>query len=227
MGLTLFVWCLCGLQTADNAQVDFGVPGPPVTPSRNPGIEVHGVLGAGGDWPITVSGNQIGRLQRDGIASECVNPKDCSILDYSLARAYDAYTFFNQSDDDRCVEVTLDVATTDGCNLQVNAYLDDYTPESICIGYLADSGSSSGIPPVPVAMSFMLPRGRHLVLVVHTVNPGEFGCDYMLTIDGGGLTSLAGQAVPALSTSGTLVMFLLIGLFAYGFMRRVANRVPA
>jgi len=56
--------------------------------------------------------------------------------------------------------------------------------------YLADPGlSSGGGPQTPTDMSFTVPSGHGVVLVVHTTNPGETGGLYTLTVLGDLCTS--------------------------------------
>jgi hypothetical protein len=145
---------------------------------------INGTLGSGSpDWPST-SGNQTGRLNRNGISSACGAPKSCNIFDTTPGRAYDAYVFQNLSGSSVCVAVNLNVLTQSGCNLQSNAYLGTYNPANVCTNYLADPGQSSGIPPSPTNFSFDVPGGMIFTIVVHTTNPGEIGCAYQLSITG-------------------------------------------
>jgi hypothetical protein len=149
-----------------------------------PSIVINGTLGSGSvNYPST-SGNQTGRLNRNGISSTCAAAKTCMIFDPANARAYDAYTIPNHSGAAACTTVTLDVHTQAAANYQVNAYLDTYNGALICANYLADPGLSSGSPPSPVTMSFVVPAGHSVVLVVHTTNPGETGGSYTLTVQG-------------------------------------------
>ncbi len=146
-----------------------------------PPTTITGSLGSGSnDWP-SVSGTQTGRLNRNGIASSCASPKTCLIFDTTPGRAYDAYTFHNNSGATACVSVTLNVLEQTNSNYQVDAYLGSFDPANICTNYLADPGLSSGIPPSPVSMAFNVPDGMDFILDVHTTNPGEIGGAYELT----------------------------------------------
>lgn len=145
---------------------------------------IHGTLGSGSPDHASTSGNQLGRLNRNGVVSSCAVPKACAIFDLTPGRAYDAYSFTNETGATACVSVSLEVLDQAGCNLQVNAYLGLYDPNNVCVGYLADPGLSSGIPPSPISMSFDVPAGQVFILVVHTTNPGEYGCHYTLMADG-------------------------------------------
>ncbi|MCU1263814.1 MAG: hypothetical protein JWM21_132 [Acidobacteria bacterium] len=149
-----------------------------------PTTTIHGTLGSGSPDHTFTTGNQTGRLNRNGISSSCAAPKSCLIFDPANARAYDAYTFANNSGADACTLASLDVIPASGANYQVNAYLDSYNPANICTNYLADPGLSSGSPPAQTNMSFVVPSGHSVVLVVHTTNPGETGGQYTLTVRG-------------------------------------------
>ena len=146
---------------------------------------INGTLGSGSPDHAFTTGNQTGRLNRNGISSSCAVPKSCNIFTAAGSRAYDAYTFANTSGADACTLVNLVVNTASGANYQVNAYLDSYNPASICTNYLADPGlSSGGGPQSPTDMSFTVPSGHSVVLVVQTTNPGETGGLYTLTVLG-------------------------------------------
>jgi subtilisin-like proprotein convertase family protein len=150
-----------------------------------PSTTIHGTLGSGSPDHAFTTGNQTGRLNRNGISSSCSTPKSCNIFTATGSRAYDAYTFPNTSGADACVLTHLDVTTASGANYQVNAYLDSYDPANICTNYLADPGlSSGGGPQMPTDMSFTVPNGHSVVLVVQTTNPGETGGLYTLNVLG-------------------------------------------
>lgn len=167
-------------QTDNNAPILPGPDGVGVCP-----IVINGVLGSGSpNWPST-SGTQTGRLNRNGVASTCAAPKVCDIFLTDPGRAFDAYEFTNSTGAPACVSTMLEVITQADCNLQVNTYLNTYDPANICTGYLADPGSSSGIPPNPVPpFEGTVPPGETMIAVVHTTNPGEIGCEYTLTFSG-------------------------------------------
>jgi hypothetical protein len=149
-------------------------------------VVINGTLGSGapGFTGPQVSGNVTGRLNRNGISSTCDASKSCLIFDPANLRAFDAYSIPNQSGQNVCVSVNLAETAGQTCNLQSNAYLGAFNPASICTNYLADPGLSTGAPPTPTNMSFIVPTGQTLVVVVMTTNPGETGCTYTLTVSG-------------------------------------------
>lgn len=149
-------------------------------------VVINGTLGSGapGFTGVQFSGNQTGRLNRNGISSTCAAPKTCLIFDPAGARAFDAYKIPNQSGQDACVSINLNAPANTTCNMQSNAYLDTYTPGSICTGYLGDPGLSLGVPPTATNFSVTVPAGHTLIVVVQTTNPGETGCPYTVTILG-------------------------------------------
>lgn len=151
-----------------------------------PPVVINGTLGSGsqGFTGVQFSGNQTGRLNRNGIGSTCAAPKTCLIFDATGARAFDAYQIPNQSGQDACVTIGLNAPSETTCNMQSNAYLDTYVPGTICTGYLGDPGLSLGVPPTATSFSVTVPAGHTLIVVVHTTNPGETGCAYTLNILG-------------------------------------------
>jgi len=64
-----------------------------------PTTTIHGTLGSGSPDHAFTTGNQTGRLNRNGISSSCATPKSCNIFTATGSRAYDAYTFPNTSGD--------------------------------------------------------------------------------------------------------------------------------
>jgi hypothetical protein len=156
------------------------------TPINCPATVINGTLGSNDpNFPgPRSSGNQIGRLNRNGISSSCAAPKTCNLFTATGSRAFDAYTLTNNTGATACVFVQLNVTAATG-NYQSNAYLGSYDPNNICTNYLADPGlSSGGAPQMLTSYSFNVPSGASVVLVVHTTNPGEIGGTYTLTVVG-------------------------------------------
>ena len=187
--------CVIALMTAPTAfaqteQTDNGTtamrsPCPTDACPAMPPTLITGTLGSCGNWPACTSGLQTGRLNRNGVGSECDVPKSCAIFATDPGRAYDAYVIPNTSGSTACVAVELTVITQTACNLQVNGYLNTYDPADICgATYLGDPGLSSGTPPTLSGFCSDVPDGDSLVLVVHTTNPGEIGCEYEIRLMG-------------------------------------------
>jgi len=189
-------------------------PGPAVTGRDT--VVIDGTLGSGSPSAPSVSGTQTGRLNRNGVASTCALPKVCDIFTTTPGYAFDAYTLPATG----CVTVDLTVLTQSGANYTVNAYVGSFDPNNICVNYLADCGLSSGVPPSPLSMSFEVPPGQEIVLVVHTTNVGEIGGDYELTITGD-----VGLGVPTLGQWGLIsfiALFLTCGVAMMIIQRRRA-----
>lgn len=151
-----------------------------------PPIVINGTLGSG-DPEFTgpqSTGTTVGRLNRNGISSTCAAPKTCLIFDTVTGRQFDSYSIPNDSGNDVCVNVNLSADAKTTCNVQTNAYLGTFDPNNICTNYLADPGLSTGVPPTPTNMSFTVPAGQTLTIVVMTTNPGEIGCPYQVTVLG-------------------------------------------
>lgn len=179
-----------------------------------PPATINGTLGSGSpDWP-SVSGNQTGRLNRNGISSTCAAPKACLIFTAVSDRAFDAYTFTNNTNVTVCITVGLNVLTQMAANYQSNAYLGSYDPANICTNYLADPGLSSGSPPTPTTFSFDVPAGMDFVIVVHTTNSGEIGGQYELTLSP--LTFCdPGQVLQDQSNGNCVDVFPIAGTFTW------------
>ncbi len=177
---------------------------------------INGTLGQGSTaFPFT-TGLQVGRLNRNTVTSTCAAPKMCDIFVPTGDRAFDAYELVNATGATACVTVDLEVLTQTGCNLQVNAYQGSYDPTSICSDYLADPGFSSGIPPNPLGpFAFEVPAGATFILPVHTVNPGEIGCEYILRVNGDICPD-----VPAMNAKWLAVLLVLLGGIGLFVLRR-------
>lgn len=159
-------------------------PNPVVWQPACPPPVINGVLGSGSvDYP-SVSGALLGRLNRNGIGSDCNAPKTCQLATATGARAYDAYTFRNNGTSTVCATVTLIVPQQVGANYQANSYLGGFDPNNICANYLADPGVSSATLSTPIVYSHNIPAGATFVVVVQTVNPGEIGGTYQIKVEG-------------------------------------------
>lgn len=122
---------------------------------------------------------QIGRLFRSGVPSTCASPKACPGLGATTGgRAFDAYTLTNTSASTVCVTAGL----TSACGIDIfcAAYLGAFSPTLPCSNYLADMGGSGS----PVSMSFNVPGGATVILVVHAVAAGGTCPSYTLTVTG-------------------------------------------
>jgi len=126
---------------------DAGVPVPEPNPGEvytvpNACVTINGVLGSGSaDWAWTTGTIPGYRIYRDGNPSSCALPKSCPGSCCQLSCAFDAYTIYNTTGAELCVEADLNVAAD---YLHLVAYDGVFDPADICINYLGDSGSSAG-----------------------------------------------------------------------------------
>lgn len=177
--LTFLFFGLGGNYQANSTVMSRAVWQPTCPPSA-----INGRLGSGSaDYP-SVSGTLLGRLTRNGIASTCNAPKTCALATNAGGRAYDAYTFRNNSSSQACVTVTLTVPQQIGANYQANSYLGSFDPNNICANYLADPGVSSATLSQPLSHSHIVPAGATFVVVVQTTNLGEIDGNYLLKVEG-------------------------------------------
>lgn len=186
LAMALIAFTSTGEAQSLTNQTDNGAPISVASPFQGGcPFTIDGTLGSGSPNYTGTSGDQTGRLNRNGIASTCAVPKVCDIFATDPGRAYDAYEFQNTSGGTSCVSATLEVITQTACNLQLNMYSNTYNPLDICEGYIADPGFSSGTPPSLLGpFEGDIPAGDSVIFVVHTTNPGEFGCEYLIHVDG-------------------------------------------
>jgi len=198
-GTTYQNWTVLGMAQQDCA---FRLEGEACSPSVS--VTMSALGGTTADWPVT-HGSQSGRLTRDGVASTCDTPKAaCPGVYDASGRLYDAFSFSNTSGSATCLTATLATECSGTNYLFAVAYLGSFDPANLCTNYLADLGSS---PTGSGAMSFTLPAGDDVVIVVHEVT-SEAGCPsgYNLTVSGfacGGVTCPTITLSPTTLPAGT------------------------
>lgn len=150
----------------------------------------------GNGYTALTGANQTGRLNRNGVPSNCFVAKPAPPLQDSVAgRRFDQYTFTASTSG--CVNVT--VTAPNGTALYSAAYNGSYDPLNIRTDYLADFGSSVN---GSLTYSFNVTAGQQYVVVVHEVNVGGGnGVDYTLTVDG----PRTGACVEPFAESGDMV----------------------
>jgi hypothetical protein len=147
---------------------------------------INAVLGQGSPSLPSTSGQQAGRIFRNGIAfaSKCNSPGSCSLFTSTGLRLFDAYTLTNNSGASACVTITFSKPST--CNNSAEgifavAYLNGFNPAAPCQNRVGDPGVSVNFG--SVAYSFGVPNGSSFTLVFHEVDPGtQAGCPYSFTI---------------------------------------------
>ncbi len=126
----------------------------------------------------SATGFQTGRISRDGVASSCGLRKTVTLTATTGARAYDAYTFTNQSPTSSCVTVSFN--STSGIDIFTAAYNDSgYVPASPLLHYLGDAGLSN----TSQSFAINVAAGKKFTVVVHAVTPGaDSGAAYTLSV---------------------------------------------
>jgi hypothetical protein len=164
---------------------------------------------------------QVGRLTRDEVRSLCNAPETCPGTEDTAIRHYDSYTRTNNTGATQCVTVGLSTLCNNLQFIFAAAYLDSFDPNNICQNYLADMGVS----PYPHAyMSFELPAGSSVVIVVSEVTTNQ-GCpEYTMTITGLGSCNTPTPTVTG--TPPTVTATPTVLSCEYSFATATATIVP-
>ena len=159
---------------------------------------ISSVLGSDSvDYPA-LHGAFENRLLKGGVPMQCDAAIGCpGIVDEAGLHEFDAYTFFQHSDDAGCVAVQIDAPGCSGANdIFVAAYEDSFDPDDLCAHYLGDTGSS----PEPAGkLSFVTVPYHNYVIVVSEINAGSGCAGYKLVVTG---TCPSGLVVDAHDATG-------------------------
>src|SRR5207248_8932629 len=170
-----------------------------------PGLNISSTLG---QTPPTApgytstSGQQTGRLNRNGVASSCASPKATPpIFDAANSRSYAAYTFTNTNSTSQCVTVTLTVSSANPASLYSATYNNSgFVPATPTTNYLADAGISS----TTTSYSFTAPAGQAFTVVVHDVAAGAASqTPYTLSVSLSNCAGPSGTPTPTPSPTAT------------------------
>ncbi|HQQ78663.1 MAG TPA: S8 family serine peptidase, partial [Thermoanaerobaculia bacterium] len=127
----------------------------------------------------STSGQQTGRLTRNGVGATCAAAKsNPGLTAVTGARQFDAYTFTNTASVSQCVTVTLSAAN--GLALYTAAYTSaGFVPANPSTNFLADPGLSGTLQ----TYSFNVAPATAFTVVVHDINvtPAS-GSPYTLTV---------------------------------------------
>ena len=150
-------------------------------------LELNALLGFGAsEWP-SVSGNQTGRLTRDGVESTCSSIKPCpGVFSAVGSRRYDAYTFTNTSGAAQCVRFILS-GTGGGQGVFMVAYTGaSFNPaNALCTSYRGDCGLSASAAFNPLQpMDLNIANNGSVTIVVHENDPGSGSQPYRVHIQG-------------------------------------------
>ena len=151
----------------------------PVGKVQAPISSTLGTAPPSGPGFTSTSGQQTGRINRNGAGSTCAAPKaNPGLLTAVGSRQFDAYTFTNSSASTECVTVTL--SSTNGINLYTASYTGaGFVPADPSANFLADPGSSGALE----TYSFNVAAGAAFTTVVHDINVlPTSGSAYTLTV---------------------------------------------
>ncbi|MCB0522817.1 MAG: IPTL-CTERM sorting domain-containing protein [Saprospiraceae bacterium] len=173
-----------------------------------------------------LTGTQLGRIFRDGVASTCAAPKACpGDFNTGTSYNYDSYSFVNNSASAECIVVDFNTGTC-GTNVHGQVFLGSYTPSAgagqLCGNntYLGDVGSSVTQP-----FEVNVPAGATFTVVMTNTSSQQI-CDYSFTlnpsnpgvvISGAGC---GGAAVPTMGQWGLIILALLTLSFGTVFLMR-------
>jgi hypothetical protein len=128
----------------------------------------------------TSTGQQTGRLLRDGVVGTCAAPKVPSLFDSTFGRRYDLYTFNTCSENvASCATVTMSGPAVGF--FQSAAYAPSFNASNVLQNHRADAGDSG-----PVSYSFNVASGAQtFAIAVNEVDAG-FGLNqpYTLAVSG-------------------------------------------
>jgi hypothetical protein len=133
-----------------------------------------------------ITGDQVLRLNRNGVASVCGAPKPFPGTFGSGTRRFDAYTIDSCSAVPACITASM-ASTPAGANpaLFATAYSPGFDPTNLATNYLADPGVSE-VAGGFVSFGFTLPASQRFVVNVNEVNQGlGLGASYTLKLSGG------------------------------------------
>jgi hypothetical protein len=133
------------------------------------------------DYP-SFHGSLSDRPFRDLGGSICGLPGPCSPPVAGGPFLYDAYPFFNGTDNVACISVDLDAMTCSASGgLFAVAYLNSFDPENLCSGYAGDLGF---LPDPRGVFSFEVPPATAFVIVVSEAAPATLCPAYTLRVSG-------------------------------------------
>ena len=156
-----------------------------ITINTNAQVSITSTLDAtappAGAGYTAVTGTQTGRLNRNGVISNCSLAKAAPPLQDSVAgRRYDAYTFTASATG--CTTVTLSSTNNSATNNIFLAVYNNagYVPTTVTANYLADWGVTTG---GLVTIGFNATAGQQFTVVVHEI-PLATNATYTLTVGG-------------------------------------------
>lgn len=151
---------------------------PTVTRTPRPGEEQCATIQSLSGSITATDQTQRGRVGLYDKPSTCATGDLCLPPPDSTPRHYDSYTFVNDDDIQRCINVTVDAKCGGGAGLMSAAYLGSYDPTNLCLNFLAQGGPPSSI----YTYSFIVPAHTTYVIVVHEFGPDDGCASYTLDV---------------------------------------------
>ena len=96
---------------------------------------------------------------------------------------YDTYSISNTTGSSQCVTFTL-TNTDPSTDIMFALYNGTFNPANLAANYLADPGTSTGVPGVARTINYTVPNGQNLVIVVFGVNASEVTGGYTVSVNG-------------------------------------------
>jgi hypothetical protein len=160
-------------------EVQTGPPPVEITSTLDPAAPPSGAT------YTAATGIQAGRMTRTIVAGTCGQPTTFPGVFSTTPRRYDAYTFSScPTSAPACVTVSLSSLCSGAQGVFASVYFDSFDPNNIGLNYIGDIGDAP-FPNEELNLSFLLPRGRNFVVVVHELNPnGSSGCQYSIRVSG-------------------------------------------
>lgn len=156
---------------------------------------------------FTGARTQLGRLNRNAIASTCPTKPFPGVFNPATTYNYETFTYQNTSPAAACVTVNFNPdagPTPCGANAHASAYVGAYDPTNLAAGFVGDVGSSVAQP-----FSFEIPGGQAMVLAVTNTGASAL-CTFafeVVNLPCDSTTNIAiGNATTTEGDSGTLAM---------------------
>lgn len=216
----IFIASLAVVAMAYAQTNDVGAP-------NNPGLQGGPPLGTVVSVTFSNSKTQVGRINRDGIASSCPSKAYPGGFNQATTYNFTESFLFNNQPFPVCVTINFNPDTPaagNACetNAHLSAYAGSYDPNNQATNFLGDIGlSSTG------SFSFEAPANSRIILVAHNngggSGPEQEECTFEFSYDPGQLSAApVAREVPTLSQYSMILVTLALLLVGFLALRRQA-----